>query len=111
MTRDEDLEEKIHTGNGEDRDLVATNTHILKKSVIETRDLKEITEKVVLMQKETTKSVRNLTIAIKTLDGKNEILQKKIFTLSVITGILALAQLLVALLPLFKWLYSPQGIN
>lgn len=102
MTRDEDLEEKINTGNGEDRNLVATNTHILKKSVIEMRDLKEITEKVILMQEKTTKSIRHLTNSIKKLDEKNEILQKKIFILSVITGILALAQLSVALLPFFR---------
>lgn len=100
--RDEDLEERINTGNGFDRDQAATNTHILKKSVTETRDLKEITEKVVLMQKETTKSVKHLTTSIKSLDKKNEILQKKVIVLSIITGVLALAQLLVALLPLFR---------
>jgi|GEM_PF-2000203 len=100
--RDSDLQQNISTGNGFANDQVATTVHLIKKNVIETRDLKELTKGVLEMEKKTTLSIDKLTFVIKSLDEKNGNLQTKLFVLSVITGILALAQLLAALLQLWR---------
>ena len=99
MARDDDLDVTVDTGNGFDRNQAATRAYILKKSVIEIRDLKEITAKVIKMQGNTTKTIDRMIAVVKSLDVKNEKLQTRVFWLSVFTGILALAQLLVAILP------------
>ena len=99
MGRDDDLEEQGNTGNGFDRDQAATTHLLLKKSVKDIRDLKEFTLSLIKNQELTTTSLNSLIKVIESLDKKNEDLQIKFFILSVITGVLALTQLIVALIP------------
>jgi hypothetical protein len=97
MSRDDDIAKDAYTGNGFDRDQAATTNLLLRKSVVETRDLKDVSANLVIVQRSTTKAIQKLTTIITSLDQKNGVLQIRVYVLSVITGILALAQLLVAI--------------
>ena len=96
MSRDDDLIADIETGNGFDRNQAATTNHMLRKSVVETRDLKVVTSNLLKLQRGTINTLDKLITIITSLDSKNEKLQMRVYILSILTGILALAQLVVA---------------
>ena len=80
----------IQTGNGFDRNLVATANDRIKKAVIEINSLKG--------------AVASLEKTIVNLDDKNEKLQKRIFWLTVVGVALAATQIVQVLEIIKTWL-------
>lgn len=95
--RDIDIAKDAVTGNGFDRDQAATTNFLLRKNIVETRDLLEISKNLVYSQKKTKESIDSLISVVATLDLKNEKLQLRFYYLTIATGILALAQLVLAI--------------
>lgn len=86
---DQDFQ-NISTGNGFDRDLLATANDRIKKAVIEINSLKS--------------TVASFEKTIVNLDGKNEKLQERIFGLTVVGVALAATQLVQVLDIIKTWL-------
>ena len=81
---------EIKTGNGIDRDLVATTNDRLKKTVLELRSLKDV--------------IAKLEKTIVGLDEKNGKLQTRIFGLTIVAVVLATLQAVEAIKLVLDWI-------